>query len=68
MVSELVVLLRLDPAQVAWEVDLSHFVPDNKHYDERLSRESLGTTSETDLKHHIPHVVSLHVALRDKFN
>ena len=38
--SELVVLLRLDPAQVAWEVDLSHFVPGDERYDERLSRES----------------------------
>ena len=64
MVSELAVLLRLDSAQVAWEVVLSHLVPDNKVYDERLSYDSLGTAFEADLKHHIPGAISPHIPLR----
>lgn len=62
--SELVVLLRLDSAQVAWEVDLSHLVPDNRHCEERLSYESLSTASDTDFIYHIPRAVSPHIPLR----
>ena len=64
MVSEFVALLRLGSVQVAWEVVLSHLVPDNKRSGECLSYESLGTASETYLKHHIPCAVSPHIPLR----
>ena len=60
MVSEFVLLLRLDSTQVAWEVVLS--VPDNERYDERIR--SLDTSSETDSKHHMSRALSPSIPLR----